>query len=130
MKKIAEVMTTNRINIDPSGNFLTQFHKDVCRTIVEYCANYFNLNDTTIMVYLDRECKNDEWGSSWQHQEPHHYGVAICVTQGLRDFVATVVHEMIHINQWETGEWEGDGEAEAYGLQFTITDELWKEGVL
>lgn len=122
--------TTNRILIDPSGNFLTQFYKDVSRTVVEYCVNYFNFDGVTIMVMLDRECKNDEWGSSWTQKGEHHYGVSVCVDQGLRDFVATVVHEMIHINQWETDEWEGDGEAEAENLQFTITDELWKDGVL
>ena len=28
------------------------------------------------------------------------------------NFVATVVHEMVHVMQWETDTWDGDGEAE------------------
>jgi len=51
-------------------------------------------------------------------------------TQKLRDFIMTIVHEMIHLKQYITNEWEGDGEEEAIELESKLTDELWKEGIL
>ena len=41
-----------------------------------------------------------------------------------------MVHEVVHIKQWETGKWDGDGEAEANQLQYSVADRMWKEGVL
>ena len=55
---------------------------------------------------------------------PHPY-------QPLRDFVATIVHEMIHVAQWEKNEWyETDGEKECEDLQYKLTDELWRKNIL
>jgi len=37
---------------------------------------------------------------------------------------------MVHVMQWETGKWSGEGEREANKLQYKLTDKLWKEGIL
>ena len=56
--------------------------------------------------------------------------MSIAVDQSLRDFIATIMHEMIHIKQWELDDWEDDGEKEAELLQYELTDEYWKSGRL
>ena len=48
--------------------------------------------------------------------------------QYLRDFVATLMHELVHVLQWERDEWEDDGEKEAEDKQYELADEFWKEG--
>ena len=50
--------------------------------------------------------------------------------QSLRNFVMTVVHEMIHVKQYARNEWLIDGEPEAWGSQEILTDELWLADVL
>ena len=42
----------------------------------------------------------------------------------------TLIHEMVHVWQWETNDWDDDGEAEAEHWQYKLTDKLWKEGIL
>ena len=54
----------------------------------------------------------------------------IANNQSIRDFVATIAHEMVHINQYITGEWEGDGEKEAEDNQYVIADKVWQEGIV
>ena len=54
----------------------------------------------------------------------------IATNQTLRNFVMTVVHEMIHVKQYARGEWMIDGEPEAWGSQEILADELWKGDVL
>ena len=116
----------NRIVVDL--DHLVQFHRDVAKAVVEYCCHRFNLRGITVTVNLNRI--QDCWGESWVMEGDRCYGMRICTEQTLRDYVATIVHEMIHVNQWETDEWEGDGEDEAYANQFVMTDELWADGIL
>jgi hypothetical protein len=97
--------------------------------VVSWCATRFGFKDMTINVILKRE--SDWWGECGEETEENHYGIMICSKQPLRDFVATIVHEMIHVAQWEKNEWyETDGEKECEELQYKLTDELWKENVL
>ena len=58
------------------------------------------------------------------------YDIEINFNQSLRDFVATIVHEMVHVKQYATGKWKGTGEREASNLQYKLTDKLWKENIL
>ena len=41
--------------------------------------------------------------------------------------MATITHELVHVNQWETGEWEGDGEKEAEMFQYILADQIWRK---
>lgn len=120
-------MTKNRIRILP--DYLAQFHRDVAKEVIEYSLNYLNVSGVSVEVILKRDYK-DCWGECWQQPGDSRYGIAVCTTQTLRDFVATITHECVHIRQYETGKWEGDGEREAEDLQYVIADELWKDGVL
>ena len=95
--------------------------------IVWYCCEYFQLEGLNIKVDLYHEynllgC----WGDSEQISDTE-YSIRICTDQTLRDFVATVCHEMVHVNQWVTNKWSGDGEKEAEKLQYKMADKFWKE---
>ena len=115
---------------------LTGFHDDrdekYCKNVVMYMFNkYFDLETARVQVHLNYNYEDlDCYGMCVEGVVPHTYVIHIARDQTLRDWVATLVHEMIHVNQWETGEWTGDGEKECEDLQYKITDRLWKEGVL
>ena len=58
------------------------------------------------------------------------YKIVVSNDQSLRDFIMTIIHEMIHVKQYIRNEWVGDGEKEAWNTQERLTDELWKEDTL
>ena len=103
--------------------------RDMTRIIVSWCMNHFNLDvhktDINVLLRTYTDCygtcvDNDEGG----------YDIEINFNQPLRDFVATIVHEMVHVKQYVTGKWKGTGEQEASNLQYKLTDKLWKENIL
>ena len=106
-----------------------QHERDMTRIVVSWCINHFKLDvhNTDINVSLEENINcngtcvdNDEGG----------YDIEINVNQSIRDFVATIVHEMVHVKQYVTGKWKGTGEREASDLQYKLTDKLWKENIL
>ena len=101
----------------------------IAEKTVEWCLTRLKLSpDLTIRLNLisKRGC----WGECVEGDEPGSYIIHVEPRQSLRDFVATICHEMIHVQQWETGKWDGDGEKEAERRQYRLTDELWKENLL
>jgi hypothetical protein len=58
------------------------------------------------------------------------FQIAVATNQTIRDFVMTVVHEMVHVKQYARKEWLLDGEPEAWGIQEILTDELWEDNVI
>ena len=56
--------------------------------------------------------------------------ISVATDQNFRDFVATLMHELVHVQQWELDKWEGDGEKEAESRQYELADEFWKEGLI
>ena len=98
--------------------------------VIEWCRNFFSISeDVTINFKIDIHEDLDCWGVCEQTDDKV-YSISVSDNQSLRDFVATVVHEVIHVKQWETGVWDGDGETEASRLQYAVTDRMWSEGVL
>ena len=106
-----------------------QHERDMTRIVVSWCINHFNLDvhktDINVLLRTYTDCygtcvDNDEGG----------YDIEINFNQPLRDFVATIVHEMVHVKQYVTGKWKGTGEQEASNLQYKLTDKLWKENIL
>ena len=96
--------------------------------VVDWCLEEFEIYayiKLKLGDYSDFKC----WGQCSQGRKDH-YTIEIAKDQTLRDFVATVVHEMVHVKQWVTNKWLGDGEAEAEMLQYKLTDKLWKENLL
>jgi hypothetical protein len=37
---------------------------------------------------------------------------------------------MVHLKQYVTGEWQGNGEKECDELQYVLADKIWNEGIL
>ena len=103
----------------------------IAEKVVHWCINYFNINDVErINITLHRDKDLDCWGSCDEGEEEKTYDIHVYCCQPLRDFVATIVHEMVHVMQWETNKWDGDGESEAEHFQYKLTDQLWEQNTL
>lgn len=78
--------------------------------------------------------KFDWYGRSYEGNPENvnecDYMIDIIYEQNLRDFLATLFHECIHILQWERDHWRGEGELEANKYQYELADEYWKCGNL
>jgi hypothetical protein len=105
--------------------------KFITHYIIDWCVDHFNLDSgidinmsLKLGIYTDRHygtcIDNDDGG----------YDITVCTNQSLRDFVATIVHEMVHVKQYVTGKWKGTGEREANKLQYKLADRIWKENVI
>tara|TARA_R100001015_G_scaffold10718_1_gene4266 strand:- start:8 stop:418 length:411 start_codon:yes stop_codon:yes gene_type:complete len=92
--------------------------------VVRYCCHRMELEELEITVKLEE--KSNCCGESWQ-KTARSYGMRICTNQNLRDVVATVCHEMVHVQQWVEDEWQGDGEKEAEARQYDLADDYWME---
>jgi len=120
---------TGRPKHSKTGNF--QHYREVADVVSKWCASFFYLKDVKeITLHLHNDKNVDCWGECDGGDDSGIYDVSVYVGQNLRDFVATIVHEFVHIKQWESGSWDGDGEAEANYLQYAVTDRMWKLGVL
>jgi hypothetical protein len=75
--------------------------------------------------YKDLKCYGQcyEWDG-----EKIDYVIDVAIDQSIRDTLATIFHECVHLWQWERGDWKGEGEREAASLQYELADEYWKSG--
>ena len=92
----------------------------------DYEGDHENITITTnARQYKDIECYGQcyEWD-----QGGVDYVIDIAVDQSIRDTLATVFHECVHLWQWERGTWKGEGEREATQLQYELADEYWRCG--
>ena len=64
----------------------------------------------------------------WEHSDQMDYVIDIAIDQSIRDTLATIFHECVHLWQWERGHWKGEGEREACQLQYELADEYWRCG--
>ena len=103
-------------------------HKEIAMITAEWCILHFGLGDVAINFRLEKY--KDCWGYCLEGRKEHLYNIMITTDQTIRDFVATIVHEMVHVMQWETGKWIGEAERQANNLQYKLTDQLWQEGIL
>jgi len=101
----------------------------IANKVVEWCCDYFDL-DAIVKVKVGKYSDFDCWGTCSEGTKGNHYTIEVAKDQSLRGFVATVVHEMIHVKQWETGRWLGDGESECDNRQYNIADKIWKENII
>ena len=107
----------NRYNMQYHGNTfdaMTDGIEDVC--IV-----------TNSKTYKEMEC----WGQCYEWDDEGSdtdYVIDIDFDQKIRDLIATIFHECVHLLQWERGTWKGEGEREAEDLQYELADEYWKCG--
>ena len=81
-------------------------------------------------VTLTIEKLPDCHGECLPKKYSNDYNIRISSDQSIRDFVGTVIHEMIHVRQYIEGVWTHDGERECGELEMFLTDELWKSGLI
>ena len=95
---------------------------------VNWYKRWHNLRhvDVQIMIYEEGSESDGQWGSC--NEIEGRYEIEVYGSQPLRDFIATIMHEMIHVKQWETGTWDNDGEEEAEFYQYILADKFWKSG--
>jgi len=106
-----------------------QHERDMTRLVVSWCINHFNLDVHTTNIDVTLDDITDCFGTCVDTDEGG-YDITISINQSLRNFVATITHEMIHVKQYVTGEWQGDGEKECEELQYVLADKIWKENIL
>ena len=58
----------------------------------------------------------------------NRYKITVNPSQPLRDFIATVMHEPVHVKQWEE-DYKGDAEKQCSELEYKLTDQAWAKGI-
>ena len=118
-------------NIDHDVNY-----RQVSESAVQWFFTKFNLHNPSYLITLNLT-KYDNlqcWGESFQADDlalkRREYVISVATDQNFRDFIATLMHELVHVHQWELDKWEGDGEKEAESRQYELADEFWKEGLI
>ena len=106
-----------------------QHERHMTRSVIIWCMDHFNLDVHTTKIDVTLEVMTDCNGTCVDNDEGG-YDITISINQTLRDFVATIVHEMVHLKQYVTGEWQGNGEKECDELQYVLADKIWNEGIL
>ena len=104
---------------------------------VEWCRSHFAIGSSVgIRIRITAASHKDhhhQCGSCTWNDDDEVYDIAVTAGQSLRDAVATIAHEMVHVMQWETWpeeRWDDDGEAEAEALQYELADALWDADAL
>lgn len=102
-----------RYNMQETGHHAGRIH----RAIVKITLN--------AVEYKTHKC----YGQCYEWDNEHaDYVIDVAIDQSLRDMLATVFHECVHLWQWERGHWKGEGEREACQLQYELADEYWRCG--
>ena len=111
----------------------TYKERDIAEQVVQWCLEYFKLELYGININMEI-CRHKTykcWGTCVEdEEEDNKFHITIANNQSIRDFVATITHEMIHVKQFATGKCRGDGEKECERLQYKLADKLWKEGLI
>ena len=108
------------------------YERDIAHKTVAWCIKRLGLGRMrNLNVYVNIQyCRDYCAGYCEEGNNNRSYIITVANNQSLRDFVMTVVHEMVHVRQWVRNKWTGDGEEEAWRLQEKLTDELWQEDIL
>jgi len=102
----------------------SKHQREIAKAVVLFCLGEFRMRK---MPFIDVKITSLDgyWGYCTGSQK-----IGVEKNQTIRNFVATIVHEMVHAKQYFTGEWRGTGEMEARQLQYKITDKIWKKGLI
>ena len=107
-----------------------KFERDIAEKTVAWSIKDLYISRYNFNLHINIKHINDCCGYCKEGNSPRTYIIDIANNQTLRDFVMTIIHELIHVRQYLTGEWEGDGETEAWELQEDLTDAIWKENII
>jgi len=109
-------------------------HRELVNSVVHWFLGRYAMNrksvdqnrilNVNLKSYKTMKC----WGECSEGENGIDYNIDIATDQSLRDFIATLMHEMVHVLQWERGSWKGEGEREATQLQYELADDFWRCG--
>ncbi len=122
MKEKYHYALANEVNVWPLGERSASITED----IVRWCCQMMELEGLTINLYLIEDYSEIKCCGDSDQKSDTEYEIRIHTGQSLRDFVATITHEMVHVEQWVNNEWSGDGEKEAEKRQYELADTYWK----
>ena len=108
----------------------TNHQKYICHSVTDWCFHKKIIEREVNISIRICKYKTFQCYGTCVDASPTSYKITVANDQTIRDFVATLIHELIHVNQYVTGEWEGDGEKECDDRQYPLTDECWAEGVI
>ena len=109
-----------------------QHHKDIAQTTIDWAISRLGLSDRSFEITLVIQALDGCFGECYPARDAHRprYFIKVSPDTTLRNFIGTILHEMIHVRQYLEGEWTGDGERECTEYEMFLTDELWKEGII
>ena len=109
-----------------------KFERDVAEKTARWCIPRIHINEYSFNLVLSIRVLNDCYGhcTELRNNVKNTYNIVIANNQSLRDFVMTIIHEMIHVRQYLEGKWVDDGERECTEFETFLTDEIWKEDIL
>jgi len=93
-------------------------------------ARFAMHNAERVVIEIRIQRLADSWGwVSESESVPSVYFVALERRQSLRSMLATLLHELTHVQQYESGRWIGDGESEAISAE-VLADAVWLAGLV
>ena len=109
----------------------SRMHREIAEKVIHWCyeTGVVETNELHVNVKICKYTTHQCWGSV-ERAGFNRFDMTVATNQSLRDFIATITHEMVHVNQYVTGDWEGDGEAEAESREYELADGFWKGGHL
>ena len=109
--------------------FLESSLRTYARKVIEWFLKKYKLECTVklkLVAYESIDC----WGATEEGKKRGEYFIWVAKDQALREFIATLIHELVHVKQYEKKKWSGTGEAEANRLQYKLADRVWIDGVI
>ncbi len=102
------------------------------RASVAVAADWFAgiaMPDTgQVVVRIEIKRTTDSWG--WVSKGGGSlYFMVLDPRQTLRSLLQTLMHELLHLRQYERGSWRGDGETEAASAE-VLADAVWLAGLV
>ena len=94
---------------------------------VAWCFDEFTLENVQILVLVKN--LKDCFGYC-ERKTQNYFVIGIDQNQTIREFVATLIHEMIHVKQYVHNNWSGDGEEEAWANQNILADKMWANNLI
>tara|TARA_R100001082_G_scaffold110182_1_gene89389 strand:- start:605 stop:958 length:354 start_codon:yes stop_codon:yes gene_type:complete len=109
-----------------------QHHNQIAQTVIDWAISRLGLSDYDFDLVVIIENLDGYYGECYPARDAHQkrYYIKVTPDTTLRNFIGTILHEMVHVRQYLEGEWVSDGERECTEFEMFLTDELWKEGII
>ena len=103
----------------------------IATKVIDWCFENRIVNEKNLGINLSIVEGLNCWGSC-EDGEPYKekyiaFDIEISNEQSIRDFISTIMHEMVHVNQFATGVFDGDGEREAESREYELADRFLRE---